>query len=98
MDNGRDKQRQPLTVIGRVRYGHGARDVTILDLTEDGCRFHDRFGRIPPNTPVTVKIGPVGPIDAVVRWREGEYSGIQFSQPLHPAVFDHIRQHFDMRK
>lgn len=98
MDNGRDKQRQPLTVIGRVRYGHGARDVTILDLTEDGCRFHDRFGRIPPETAITVKIGPVGPIDAIVRWRDGEYSGIQFMQPLHPAVFDHIRQHFDLRK
>jgi hypothetical protein len=94
----RDQARQPLTVLGRVRYGHGSRDVTILDLTENGCRFHDRFGRIPVDTPITIKIGTVGPVDAMVRWRKGEYSGVKFSPPLHPAVFDHIRQHFDISR
>ena len=92
----RAEPRHELTIIGRVRMGSIARDVTVLDLSEHGCRFHDRFSTVPVGTPVTVKIGPVGPVAATVKWRRGEYLGVQFKSPLYPAVLEHIRTHFDI--
>jgi hypothetical protein len=94
----RDEQRHEISIIGKLRSGTGSRDVTVLDLSESGCRFYDRFGHIEEGAPVTIKLGPVGPIDAVVRWRRGEYVGLQFRPALYPSVLDHIRQHFDLRR
>ena len=89
--------RHEIVIIGRVRMGTGSRDVTIQDLSEHGCRFHDRFSSLQVHAPVTVKIGPVGPIAGHVKWRRGEYVGVEFVNPLYPAVLDHIRAHFDLR-
>jgi len=93
----RVEPRHEISIVGRVRMGTGARDVTIQDLSEHGCKFHDRFSSLAIGAPVTVRIGPVGPVEAHVKWRRGEYVGVQFVTPLYPAVLDHIRAHFDMR-
>ena len=75
-----------------------AKDVTITDLSIRGCRFYDRFGRLPVGSFLTVKIGPVGPIESYVRWCEDHITGIEFANPLHPSVLDHIRAHIDQLK
>jgi hypothetical protein len=89
--------RHDLCVIGRVHTGKGARDISVLDLSERGCRFYDRFGHLAEGAVLTIKIGPIGPLVAAVRWREGEYVGAEFNSPLYPSVLEHIRQHFDLR-
>jgi hypothetical protein len=94
----RGELRHDTSILGRLRTSSGARDVTVLDLSEHGCRFHDRFGQMPEGISVTIKIGPVGPIAAMVKWRRGEYVGVQFENPLYPSVLEHIRQHFDLRR
>lgn len=76
--------------------GSIARDVTVLDLSEHGCRFHDRFSTLPVGAAVTLRLGPFGPIGASVKWRRGEYLGVQFARPLYAPVLDHIRAHFDL--
>ena len=93
----RSDERHELTILGKIYTGQGSRDVTILDLSESGCRFHDRFGMLAGETPLTIKIGPIGPVAARVRWRRKEYVGLQFDSPLHPSVLAHIRGHFDLR-
>ena len=40
---------------------------------------------------ITLKIGPVGPLDAKIVWRDVDEHGIEFEGPLHPAVLDHLR-------
>ena len=90
--------RHDITIIGRVRTGSGSRDVTVLDLSEHGCRFHDRFGHLTEQTLLTIKLGPIGPVEGTVRWREHEHVGIEFNTPLHPSVLEHIRSHFDLRR
>ena len=97
-ENDRVDPRHDITIIGRVRTGSGARDVTILDLSERGCRFHDRFGHLTEGTLLTIKLGPIGPVEAKVRWCESEYVGVEFLTPLHPSVMEHIRSHFDLRR
>jgi hypothetical protein len=94
----RSEPRHDLSISGRVHTGLGVREVTILDLSEHGCRFHDRFCGLRSGMPVSVRIGSVGPVRASVRWRRGEYVGIQFENPLYPSVLEHIREHFDMRR
>ncbi|WP_158610993.1 PilZ domain-containing protein [Aurantiacibacter spongiae] len=97
MSHDRIERRHDIAIVGRLRTTTGARDVTILDISERGCRIRDRMGRLPENTSVTIKIGPIGPVDSVARWREGELVGLRFDRPLYPAVMEHIRQHFDLR-
>jgi hypothetical protein len=93
----RGAERHDISILGKLRTGTGKRDVTIVDLSERGCRIFDRMGYLSQDLAVTIKIGPVGPIDATVRWQDQPYAGIRFDNPLHPAVLDHIRSHFDLR-
>lgn len=92
----RSEDRYPTLIPGRYRTGRGiARAVTITDLSENGCRFHDRFGRLSPGDYLTLKIGPVGPIEANVVWHKDRVAGIEFKDKLHPSVLDHIRDNID---
>ncbi|MEL1250491.1 PilZ domain-containing protein [Aurantiacibacter gilvus] len=97
-DGVRESERYDISIVGTLRTGTGKREVTIVDLSEEGCRIFDRMGYLSPNLSVTIKIGPVGPIDATVRWQEQPYAGIRFDNPLYPAVLEHIRAHFDLRE
>lgn len=94
----RGADRHDISIQGRLRTSKGARDVTIVDLSESGCRIFDRMGILSPGETVTMRIGPVGPVDSTVRWQEQPYVGIRFDNPLYPAVLDHIRTHFDLRE
>ncbi|WAT18139.1 PilZ domain-containing protein [Aurantiacibacter sp. MUD11] len=95
---GPDREdRFDISITGQLRTGTGKRDVTIVDLSEHGCRIFDRMGYLQQGLAVTIRIGPVGPIDASVRWQDQPYAGIRFDNPLYPAVLDHIRAHFDLR-
>ncbi|MCV0383708.1 MAG: PilZ domain-containing protein [Erythrobacter sp.] len=93
----RIEERFDLTVIGKVFAVGGSREVTILDLSERGCKFRDATGKLDAEDRVTVKIGPVGPIEAVVRWRQDPMIGIEFCNPLYPSVMEHIRLNHDLR-
>jgi len=94
----RGGKRREIGAWGRYRTGRGvARDVKILDVNEKGCRYVDRFGSLAPDTRITMKIGNIGPVLTYVRWVEGAVVGVEFVEPLHGAVLDHITQYFDER-
>ena len=98
MDDERAKERHAISVQGRYRTGSGvAKDVDVLDLSETGCRFFDRFGRMVPGTEISLRIGPIGPVIAQVRWCRQQVVGVEFETPLYGPVFDHIRQQLDTR-
>jgi hypothetical protein len=99
MDDERGKSRHPISIAGRYRTGSGVpKDVDILDLSESGCRFYDRFGRMIPGTVISLRIGPIGPVVATVRWRTQYIVGAEFETPLYGPVFEHIRAQLDTRK
>ena len=84
---GAERQR----VDRRAFTGSGVpRDVWITDLSKTGCRFYDKFGTMLAGKPITIKIGTVGPIPATVRWWDNCVNGVEFEQPLHDSVFEHI--------
>lgn len=89
--NARSEDRQAVGIPGRYRRGAGVpSDVQLLDLSKSGCRFYDRFGSLKTGTELTIRIGTIGPIVAIVRWRKDTYVGVSFEPPLHDAIYDHI--------
>ncbi|MWV27017.1 PilZ domain-containing protein [Aurantiacibacter rhizosphaerae] len=92
----RDEPRYDVSVIGRLYGSSGSREVTIFDLSTRGCRVQD-LTSTRPGSLVTVKIGTVGPIGGVIRWRRDNFIGIMFENPLYPAVLDNIRQEQSLR-
>lgn len=93
----RASPRHEITIFGRIFTTRGSRDVTILDLSETGCQFDAPGSLLQPENRLTIKLGPVGPVDATVRWDRGNRFGIEFKNPLYPSVLEHIREHFDLR-
>jgi hypothetical protein len=92
---GREKRREPrydVVLDARVRNGSGVpRSVRVTNLSQRGCRFRLSERRLGAGSFLTITVERVGFLDAHVKWREGDWHGIRFDQPLHPAVLDHIR-------
>lgn len=84
--------RHPVDIEGRYRHGTGsARHVIVRDLSVNGCSMFDRFSNLEAGAELSVRIGSIGPIDAVVKWRSASVVGIEFVTPLHPSVLEHMR-------
>ncbi|MFK4003607.1 PilZ domain-containing protein [Qipengyuania sp. NPDC077563] len=87
----RREPRYSISTSGRYRRGTGIRfDISIKDLSEYGCQFYDVVGRLEAGDEITLRIGTIGPLHAKVRWIERRCAGVEFDQPLYPAVLDHI--------
>lgn len=95
MDTGtfkpRGKRRRPVKVDAALRAGSGrARGAKLSDLSEAGCRLEVDAGALDANQAVTVKPPALEGLAGVVRWTRGNVAGIEFADPLHPAVVDHV--------
>ena len=87
----RGEPRYIVIVEGGLRNASGsAQPVEIFNLSASGCRFRSTR-QLAEGDFLTLKVGPVGALDAKVVWREDDNHGVQFEQPLHPAVLDHVR-------
>lgn len=92
----RSEDRHEVTIVGRLYGSDGSREVTILDLSTLGCRVEDHsFAK--PGAMVTIGIGTIGPIPAMIRWRSGKFIGLLFQDPLYPSVLENIRQKLSLR-
>ncbi len=90
----RREQRFSISAMGRYRKGTGVRfDIAIRDLSEYGCQFADLVGRLVAGDDITVRIGDIGPIPATVKWVVKRQCGIEFDEPLHVSVLEHIIAH-----
>ena len=94
----RKGDRSEIGAWGSYRTGRGvARDVKILDVTEKGCRFFDKFGTLKPEDRMVMRIGNIGPLLTYVRWTKDSEVGAEFEEPLYGAVLEHITRYFDER-
>lgn len=92
LDETRRTPRFDVSVQGRYRTGNGvARDVPIFEISETGCRFYDRFGRLAADIDISIKIETIGPIVATVRWSRDQIVGVEFERPIYGPVFEFIR-------
>ncbi len=94
--NDRQSSRHEVTILGHYRAGSGLkREVTMMDLSDSGCRFYDRRTVLKKDAAITIRIDTLGPFDATVRWIDGDLIGVQFAKPLYGPVFEHIRDTLD---
>jgi len=64
--------------------------VNILDFSPEGCRV-DLPVKVDPNDMVWISLPGIESIQGTVCWVKEWEAGIEFSNPLYPAVFDMIR-------
>lgn len=94
--NQRGAPRHLVTIMGRYRSGSGIKhDVTMLDLSETGCRFHERRTILRAGAAISIRVETLGPFDATVKWVDGDTVGVQFANPIYGPVFEHIRDRLD---
>lgn len=95
----RNSPRFEVAVQGRYRTGNGsARDVPVIEISETGCRFYDRFGRLMPDSELSIKIETIGPILATVRWSKDYIVGVEFQRPIYGPVLEYIRDKLASQK
>lgn len=91
MDQERREYRHLVSLQGRYRSGTGvARDVVVLDLSTHGCKFFDRFCNLRVGSHLSMRVGNVGPLSAMVKWVEAQHVGVEFENPLHTSVLEHM--------
>ncbi|MEE4200015.1 PilZ domain-containing protein [Erythrobacter sp.] len=88
--NRRREDRQQVTVYGRFRYMGRGYDIPLRDLSEKGCRFYDRYGRLEPGVQLQIRIADIGPFASTVRWQADHVVGVEFDDPIYGPVLDHI--------
>lgn len=64
--------------------------VVISDITIEGCRVNAASLSNSPGEVVWLKLENLCSMEAEVRWVLPQSFGIQFKEPLHPAVVDHL--------
>ena len=63
--------------------------VRVFDLSPTGCKV-EFVERPIVNEHVWIKLGPIEPLGATVRWVEGMTGGLEFDRAIHCAVFDNL--------
>jgi hypothetical protein len=63
--------------------------VRVFDASPKGCRV-EFVERPTVGEHVWVRFDGIEALEGVVRWIEGHEGGVQFTRPLHPAVFEEL--------
>lgn len=85
----RSSEREQVEVVGSFRHAfQPTQNITIVDLTCDGCKIEGIPAALYQGDRIAVGIEKIGPIHATVQWvRPGVNAGLKFERPLHEAVF-----------
>ena len=90
-DGGRRAEREPMQAeIDCRRAGERRYRVSILDFSPQGCRL-DLVERVLPDEVIWIGLPGIEPLPAHVRWVKDWVAGVEFFHPIHPAVFELVR-------
>jgi len=92
----RRSERHGVVLPAKVRTCSGFLDrVTIVDLSEWGCRIESRALALRKGDLVVVRPQGIEGICARVCWVHGDAAGIEFDRPLYGPVVEHlVREHW----
>lgn len=86
----RATERVRLSLEGELRWGTNPWGKVLLeDLSAGGFKAQWR-PMCPVGTPVSVKIAGLSPLRATLRWKNNDYIGCEFDNPLYQPLVDHI--------
>lgn len=91
-DHGRRAERVPLRAeIEFRRAGEHRWQVNILDISPQGCRVELPV-RVTVDDVVWIQLPGLESIQGKICWVDEWIAGVEFTQPLYPAVFDMVEQ------
>ncbi len=65
-------------------------EIVFNAISVTGCRLNYVEPHIAVGHVIAVHLGPIGPLLATVRWREDDRAGVEFHEPLEPAIVDYF--------
>ena len=68
--------------------GSRSRYIFFSQISAGGCRLTEEDSPLETGEMIELHLGPVGPLEANVRWKRDNMVGVQFSVPLEPAIVD----------
>lgn len=80
--------------LGLRRVGRKQYVAQVFDIAPGGCKV-EFVERARPGELVWVKFDGLESMEAIVRWTDGYYGGLQFVQPVHAAIFDSLMAKLD---
>jgi hypothetical protein len=90
----RTAMRLPVGIKATFReQGLNRMDVDVVDLSATGFCITTVY-RVRVGQRVWLAIPGLKPMEAMVRWSNGQNHGCEFASPMHPAVVDHIHRLF----
>ena len=86
--------RLPVGIKAQFReQGLNRMDVDVVDLSATGFCINTEY-RVRVGQRVWLAIPTLKAMEATVRWSNGQNHGCEFTNPMHPAVVDHIHRQF----
>jgi len=83
--------RAPTTIAGVAKTGQGARHaLEITDLSVGGCAVRSTGHPLAAGSAYGLKIKGLETLGSTAAWTAGQTAGLEFVNPLHPAVADHF--------
>lgn len=63
-------------------------DIVFSAISANGCRLNHVGPHIGVGAVIAVNLGPIGPLQATIRWRHESSAGVEFHEPIEPAIVD----------
>lgn len=94
--NNRRSARPEVVIQAFCRSETGRRgDVTIVDLTAEGCRIFTKAVPLSPGLKLRVRPENFESLYGTVRWARGGFAGIEFDKPIYGPVAEHLQRVFN---
>jgi hypothetical protein len=68
----------------------GRQSVALSDLSITGCKMRAVHMSLAVGQKIVLRPEGMEGLTATVSWCSGQYAGVKFDHPLHPAIADHL--------
>lgn len=91
LPDDRREDRFKIVLSGHCSDGAGRRSsAQISDLSTHGCKVRTASVLLAQDATIWIKLGGRDQLKAQVRWHKADLAGVEWENPLHPAILDHI--------
>lgn len=91
-DPSADRRRESrlfVQVPGTYREADGpAHEILFSAISANGCRLSNVEAHLDVGNVIALNLGPIGPLQATIRWRDDTAAGVEFDETLEPAVVE----------
>ena len=93
-DERRDVSRAHVSIEAELRrVGRTPYKVEVRDLSATGCRA-DTLSKVVVGDRIWLTLPGFSAIEGTIRWATPRDFGVEWARPIHPSIFDFIRQRY----